>query len=73
MAFVHDTHRGFGGTSIRTRLAGLSTDIAERIAKYRLYRATMTELSALSDRELADLGLSHADIGAIARQAAYGA
>lgn len=35
---------------------------------YRLYRQTVKELSALSDRELSDLDISRWDIDRIARQ-----
>ena len=41
--------------------------------KRRIYRDTVRELSALSDRALADLGLSRSMIKPIAREAAYGA
>lgn len=40
---------------------------------YRLYRATVNELSQLSDRDLADLGISRYDIVAIGRESVYGA
>lgn len=39
------------------------------VADYRLYRQTLTELNALSDRDLADLSIGRADIGRIAREA----
>ena len=40
---------------------------------YRLYRRTIDELQALSDRELADLGLSRLNIRDIAYDSVYGA
>jgi uncharacterized protein YjiS (DUF1127 family) len=43
------------------------------IADWRSYRQTYEELEALSDRELADLGLSRHSIRDVAREAAYGA
>lgn len=45
--------------------------IAERVRRYRTYRQTLAELEALSDRELADLGLHHSMIRACAYSAAY--
>jgi uncharacterized protein YjiS (DUF1127 family) len=36
---------------------------------WRRYRETYNELTRLTDRELADLGINRADIGRIARQA----
>ncbi|WP_371811903.1 DUF1127 domain-containing protein [Ruegeria sp. R13_0] len=56
-----------------THFGGITTMIEAaktRFARYRLYRQTVAELSALSDRELADLGLSRAMIRGLARQAA---
>jgi uncharacterized protein YjiS (DUF1127 family) len=39
----------------------------------RAYRQTASELSALSDRELADIGIVRCDIPAVARDAAKAA
>ena len=44
--------------------------IATKIASWRRYRESVRELSRLSDRELADLGIGRADIDAIVRQSA---
>jgi uncharacterized protein YjiS (DUF1127 family) len=41
-------------------------------ADYREYLATYGELNALSDRELADIGLSRLNVGDVAREAVYG-
>ena len=38
----------------------------------RVYLQTVTELNALTDRELADLGLHRLMIPAVAKDAAYG-
>ena len=54
------------------RFANLRETLATRFANYRTFRATLNELSDLSDRELADLGLARANIKSIAYQAAYG-
>jgi uncharacterized protein YjiS (DUF1127 family) len=42
--------------------------IARRLNTWRQYRNTAAELNRLSQRELADLGISRADIPALARQ-----
>ncbi|WP_121632179.1 DUF1127 domain-containing protein [Tropicibacter alexandrii] len=40
-------------------------------ARRRVYKETFRELSALSNRELCDLGLSRSEIRRVAYQAAY--
>jgi len=43
-----------------------------RYAKWQRYSRTVSELEALSNRDLADLGIARGDINRIARQAARG-
>ena len=45
--------------------------IAHKLAEWRRYRMSVRELTRLSDRELADLGLARAEIAAVARKAAH--
>lgn len=66
-------------TETRTATSGLKLDLSaaiyalmNRIADYRAYNRTVAELSNLSNRELADLGLSRASIRSAATQAVYG-
>lgn len=49
----------------------LST-IATKIQKWRQYRASVRELSRLSDRELNDLGIGRAEIEYVAKNGAHG-
>jgi uncharacterized protein YjiS (DUF1127 family) len=42
-------------------------NIAKKIAQFAQYQRTMRELSALDARQLNDLGITRADIKAIAR------
>jgi uncharacterized protein YjiS (DUF1127 family) len=51
---------------------GLVERMRKGIADFRLYLATVDELRQLSDRELADLGISRADIRPLARESVYG-
>jgi uncharacterized protein YjiS (DUF1127 family) len=44
--------------------------LARAWADYARYRRTVGELETLSDRELADIGLSRADIADVAQRAA---
>lgn len=55
-------------SNIATRFDGVRAELAKR----RVYRSTHKELSALSDRDLADLGISRTSIRAISYEAAYG-
>lgn len=52
---------------------GLVDRVKKLFADLRLYQATVRELSDLSDRELADLGISRSSIRDIARQSVYAA
>jgi uncharacterized protein YjiS (DUF1127 family) len=46
--------------------------LKSRIVTWKRYNRTVTELQALSNRELADLGISRGDIARIAREAVRG-
>ena len=68
MAFASDIQN-----SARTLVRpGFFADLQERFARYRLYSQTVNELSALSGRDLADLGICRAQIRARAYEVAYG-
>ncbi len=73
MAFAHDTRTAAQGSSAWGRLADLRAYLAERIATYRLYRATLSELDGLTDRDLNDLGLSRSDLAHLAWTSAQAA
>jgi uncharacterized protein YjiS (DUF1127 family) len=73
MAYVTHNDHALGGASLWQPLATLTTNLAQRLVQYRAYRSTVNELAMLSDRELADLGFTRADIRDIAQNAAYGA
>lgn len=46
--------------------------MVDRFAGYMRYRRTLAELSDLSDRQLADLGLTRSMLQATAMEAAFG-
>lgn len=73
MTYLTQNIRSGGGASLWGRLSDLTLGAAHRRAQDRAYHATKRELSALSSRDLADMGILPADIDAVARQAAYGA
>ncbi|GAA3854416.1 DUF1127 domain-containing protein [Celeribacter arenosi] len=71
MAYANDIRTATPAYAARSN--GFFATLAERFARYRVYRETVNELEALSDRDLADLGLSRATVKAVAYEAAYGA
>ena len=70
MAFFSDTQSN--GASLSARVSAWWDGVKAETARRRVMRATYAELAALSDRELADLGMSRAEISRVAREAAYG-
>lgn len=67
MTLLDLSHRGSG---LAGRIADGFARLAAAHARRNLYRRTVRELEALSDRELADLGLNRAAIHGVARDAA---
>ncbi len=55
------------------RFEEFRTRMAEATAKRKTYTRTVSELSNLSNRELADLGIYRSEIKSIAFESAYGA
>jgi uncharacterized protein YjiS (DUF1127 family) len=70
MAYVTTTRAARKG--LVDRLATLKDAAFTAIHQRRLYLQTVAQLNALTDRELADLGISRLSIADIAREAAYG-
>ncbi|SLN72128.1 hypothetical protein ROJ8625_03797 [Roseivivax jejudonensis] len=56
-----------------TRFAALASGLRTHMARRQTFKRTLNELSALSDRELADLGLHRSQLRGIAWQAAHDA
>ncbi|MDM7933476.1 DUF1127 domain-containing protein [Tabrizicola sp.] len=54
------------------RVAFLKDVVVTAVQQRRVYSQTVSELNALTDRELADLGIARASITGIAHEAAYG-
>lgn len=63
------THAGSTGWS--ARLTDFFADLRTRFERRKVYRETLSELRALEDRDLADLGLNRTMLKRIAYQAAY--
>jgi uncharacterized protein YjiS (DUF1127 family) len=61
-----------GNATVRDRATALVRSVQGAIERRRLYNQTLRELSALTERDLADLGLHRSTITEVAREAAYG-
>lgn len=70
MATVSNTY--FPAPSLRGNVIHIWETMRENAAKRAVYRQTVKELESLSNRDLADLGLSRSAIRGIALEAAYG-
>lgn len=67
-----DLTQSFAGrNSLIDRFSAIKTNIAERYARHRLYQRSLSELASLSDRDLADIGLSRHALRASIREALY--
>jgi len=70
MALVNEVHSVESG--IFRRLSNAVANYREMRQRNRVFRQTRRELNALTERELADLGIARSMITRIAREAAYG-
>lgn len=59
-------------TGLGLELGAALNHMMQRVADYRIYRATLSELQGLSDRSLADLGLHRSGLRGVALHAVYG-
>ena len=64
------THTHAKGASLLARLHAATDALSDRIAAYRMYRRTYNELSALTNGELADLGLHRSELRRVALESA---
>lgn len=69
MAYVNTTRTV--SVSFSDRFSALLKVAFGLVERRRIYSQTVFELNSLSDRDLADLGISRSAIGAVARDAAY--
>ncbi len=71
MAFTTELNNNTGFfANLGQRFSAFRAAQADRAARNRAFRTTRDELSAMSDRDLADLGLSRFQIEDVAREAA---
>ena len=71
MAYVNSSFRP-AGWALRDLVQHQIQKLQKLTQRRRVYLQTVTELNALTDRELADLGLHRLMIPAVAKDAAYG-
>ncbi|NIZ14106.1 DUF1127 domain-containing protein [Phaeobacter sp. HF9A] len=70
MAYAQNTP--LASSSIVARLRGLVDNSRNSWDLYKEYKRTYGELDALSDRDLADIGIRRCDIADLARSHVYG-
>jgi len=70
MTFITDTRNS--GLTFAQRFANLYKNVLEARAQRKVYVTTRNELANMTDRELADFGVTRGDIRNISYEAAYG-
>ena len=68
MAYVNSRSASM---SIADRVSSVVRLVKDAIARRQVYNQTLAELNVLTDRDLADLGISRDSIALVAREAAY--
>ena len=68
---AYATHTLTLSAGISARLTAVVANLKDSMARRAMFKQTVRELSTLSNRELADLGLSRSMIKSIAYEAAY--
>ena len=72
MAYVTPSTRAFETSWLGQHVVSRWPEVGEQLALHRRYRATLDELSMLTDRELTDIGMERSSIRDIAREHVYG-
>ncbi len=70
MAYAHTTLTHLDRFGLKARYNRIIDALAERAARRKVYRRTVAELQALSDRDLADFSFNRTEIPRIAKEAA---
>ena len=65
MAYLNTTT----APSIFDRISGFTSALVARYRRHQLYRETLNGLSALTNRELRDLGLNRSELRRVAAEA----
>ncbi|MFC3166702.1 DUF1127 domain-containing protein [Paracoccus fontiphilus] len=73
MAAIAHTHSAAASFCFAGRLSAAIQRLQEHRARRAIYRQTVRELNALTERDLADLGINRAMITRLAYEAAWGA
>ena len=63
------THTENRDATLMGRLHAWTDDVRLRVERFRVYRQTLSEMGALNNRELADLGLHRSELRRVAFQA----
>jgi uncharacterized protein YjiS (DUF1127 family) len=70
MAYAHIGFAPFDKSGLKARYRQIRDTLDQRATRRAIYRRTMKELHALSDRDLADFGFHRSEIPRISKEAA---
>ncbi|KUP92176.1 DUF1127 domain-containing protein [Tritonibacter horizontis] len=70
---AHALNTNFATSSLVSRLRGMADQTRNSWDLYKEYKRTFNELNALTDRDLADIGVRRCDVDDLARTHVYGA
>ncbi|MCZ0963725.1 DUF1127 domain-containing protein [Paracoccus benzoatiresistens] len=73
MVAIAQTRNAAASLGFASRLSAAIQRMQENRARRVIYRQTLRELNALTNRELADLGIGRSMITRLAQEAAWGA
>ena len=69
---AHTNTARYARNGFMDRVSVLKDSVVTALNQRRIYNRTVAELNALTDRELADLGIARMSIRDIATEASYG-
>jgi uncharacterized protein YjiS (DUF1127 family) len=72
MAQLNAALSGDATLTLTERAQALVANLKDAVRRRSVYRRTLRELNALTEREMTDLGIHAAMISQVAREAAYG-
>ena len=72
MAYINTNTQTVARNSVLSMVAGVIADLKTAAARRAVYREVYAELDHMTNRDLADIGISRDQIADVATKAAYG-